>query len=211
MSSLLRSGLVAQLTRFGVVGTVGLVIDVALFNLLRLTVLAPDVLHEGPVIAKLVSTSVAIVANWLGNRYWTFHREKRAHPVGEGLRFAAVSIAAMGIPLGCLWVSHYVLGFTSLLADNVSSNVVGLALGMVFRFWLYRTWVFAEDRGLSSERSERIETGGRSASFRYGAGAPTQPAGASGTTERTIVPSGTTPLHRIQAVAPVDDRGRSHD
>jgi putative flippase GtrA len=177
---MLRTRLVAQLARFGVVGTVGLVIDVALFNALRLTVLAPEVLHEGPVIAKVISTSVAIVANWLGNRYWTFHREQRAHPVGEGLRFAAVSVVAMVIPLTCLWVSHYALGFTSLLADNVSTNVVGLALGMVFRFWLYRTWVFAD-------------------------------ASDSGSTERPVVPSGGAPLHRIQAVATVDDRARTHD
>ncbi|WP_403023442.1 GtrA family protein [Salinibacterium sp. GXW1014] len=177
---MLQSRLFAQLARFGVVGTVGLVIDVTLFNVLRLTVLSPEVLHEGPVAAKVISTSVAILANWLGNRYWTFHREQRAHPVGEGLRFAAVSIAAMGIPLTCLWVSHYLLGFTSLLADNVSTNVVGLALGMVFRFWLYRTWVFAE------------------------------PA-ASGAAERPVVPSGVAPLHRVQAVAPVDDRRHAND
>jgi putative flippase GtrA len=48
----------------------------------------------------------------------------------------------MLIGLACLAVSHYVLGLTSPLADNVSSNVVGLALGTTFRFTLYRAWVF---------------------------------------------------------------------
>jgi putative flippase GtrA len=62
--------------------------------------------------------------------------------VREGLQFAVVSVGGMLIALGCLWMSHYVLGFTSVLADNVSSNVVGLALGAAFRFWLYRVWVF---------------------------------------------------------------------
>lgn len=52
----------------------------------------------------------------------------------------------MLIGLTCLWVSHYVLGYTSLLADNISSNVIGLALGTVFRFWLYREWVFRPRR-----------------------------------------------------------------
>lgn len=186
--------LAAQLARFGLVGAVGLVVDVGVFNLLRLTVLSPETLHEGPVLAKVASTSLAIVANWLGNRYWTFHRKQRAHPVGEGLRFALVSVAAMVIPLSCLWVSHYALGFTSLLADNISTNAVGLALGMVFRFWLYRAWVFAP--------------GG-------GSGAPTQPAGAETNAlrpaERPVVPAGLTPLHRIQAVAPIDDRAHPHE
>src|SRR5690606_25547996 len=140
--------------------TVGLVIDVTVFNVLRMTVLRPEDLAEGPVVAKIVSTSLAIAANWLGNRYWTFHREQRAHPVGEGLRFAIVSITAMAIPVTCLWLSHYVLGMTSLLADNVSTNVVGLALGMVFRFWLYRVWVFAvpADAGALGARTAGLET-----------------------------------------------------
>ena len=39
------------------------------------------------------------------------------------------------------------LGFTSLLADNISSNVIGLGLGTLFRFTFYRMWVFAPHRG----------------------------------------------------------------
>lgn len=131
-----------QLLRFAMVGGVGLVVDVAIFNLLRVTVLSPEVLHEGPVLAKAMSTSIAIVVNWVGNRYWTFGPHRQARPVREGMQFVLVSVGGMIIGLGCLWVSHYVLGFTSLLADNISSNVIGLALGTVFRFWLYREWVF---------------------------------------------------------------------
>jgi putative flippase GtrA len=52
----------------------------------------------------------------------------------------------MGIGLACLWFSHYVLGFTSVIADNISSNVIGLGLGSVFRFTLYRYWVFSPNR-----------------------------------------------------------------
>ena len=138
--------LVTQFSRFGVVGLVGLAIDVGVFNLLRLTVLSPDDLHEGPVIAKIISTSLAIVANWLGNRYWTFGRERRPHWVREAVEFGLVSIGGMLIALGCLWVSHYALGFTSVVADNVSTNVVGLALGTAFRFTFYRLWVFGSHR-----------------------------------------------------------------
>ncbi len=134
--------LVAQLVRFGAVGAVGFVVDVAVFNVLRVSVFSPENLHEGPVLAKVVSTSIAIVVNWIGNRYWTFGPHRRTQAFREGIEFALVSVGGMGIGLACLWFSHYVLGFTSLLADNVSSNVIGLALGTVFRFWLYRMWVF---------------------------------------------------------------------
>jgi len=135
--------LVSQLTRFGLVGLVGLVIDVSVFNLLRTTVLSPEELHSGPLIAKIISTSLAITANWLGNRYWTFRAERRVRFVREGIQFAVVSVGGMLLALGCLWVSHYLLGYTGVLADNISSNGVGLVLGTAFRFWLYRTWVFS--------------------------------------------------------------------
>jgi len=107
-----------------------------------LTVLSPDVIHEGPIIAKVLSTSLAIIVNWLGNRYWTFSSRRRSSKLREAFEFAIVSVGGMLIALTCLWVSHYVLGFTSLLADNIATNVVGLALGTAFRFTFYRLWVF---------------------------------------------------------------------
>ena len=41
--------LLAQLVRFGLVGGVGLVVDTGVFTALRLTVLAPEHVHAGPV------------------------------------------------------------------------------------------------------------------------------------------------------------------
>ena len=140
---------IGQFSRFGVVGLVGLVIDFSIFNVLRSTVLEPEVVDHGPLLAKAISVGVAIVANWLGNRYWTFRAERRPHLLREAVEFAVVSFGGMAIALGCLWVSHYLLGFTGALADNISANVIGLGLGTVFRFWLYRTWVFP-DSGTSA-------------------------------------------------------------
>ncbi|WP_439565938.1 GtrA family protein [Microcella sp.] len=134
--------LLPQLARFGTVGLVGLVVDVALFNLLRVTVLDPDLIAEGPIIAKVISTSVAIAVNWVGSRYWTFRLERRRPAAREALEFAIVSVGGLLIAVACLVVSRYVLGFTSLLADNIATNVVGLALGSAFRFVMYRAWVF---------------------------------------------------------------------
>ncbi|SEB37157.1 Putative flippase GtrA (transmembrane translocase of bactoprenol-linked glucose) [Paramicrobacterium humi] len=138
--------LLVQLVRFGLVGAAGFAVDIVVFNALRLTVLSPEVIAAGPLLAKTVSTSLAILTNWVGNRFWTFSRQRQANTVREGAEFFAVSVAGMGIGLACLWVSHYVLGYTSVLADNIASNVIGLALGAAFRFSLYRLWVFAPSR-----------------------------------------------------------------
>jgi len=134
--------LVTQLTRFGLVGLVGLGIDLLVFNALRLTVFDTATVEHGAFYAKIVSTSLAIIANWLGNRYWTFRHARRPHWVREGIEFAAVSVGGLIISLACLWVSHYLLGFTSILADNIATNFVGLGLGTIFRFTFYRLWVF---------------------------------------------------------------------
>jgi putative flippase GtrA len=135
-----------QLARFGVVGGFGFVLDVGVFNLLLLTVLTPEQVHGGPVIAKTISTLVAIVANWLGNRYWTFAAERSDRGMREGIEFAVASIVGMAVGVGCLWVSHYVLHLTTVLDDNVASNVIGVLLGAVVRFWLYRSWVYRPGR-----------------------------------------------------------------
>ncbi len=162
--------LVAQLARFGVVGLVGLVIDVALFNVLRLTVFSPDEVAEGPLLAKTVSTAVAIVANWIGNRFWTFRAHHGRRLWREFAEFVVVSLGGMAIGLLCLWVSHYVLGFTSVLADNIASNVVGLALGTAFRFALYRLWVFAPRDG--ARQAEAVSAPRGTSSRRAGGTAP---------------------------------------
>jgi len=138
--------LLTQLARFGAVGLVGLVVDVTLFNLLRVTVLAPDVIAEGPILAKVISTSVAIIVNWVGSRLWSFRLEHRRPPLREAVEFALVSVGGMGISVACLVTSHYVLGFTSLLADNIATNMIGLGLSSIFRFALYRSWVFHPQR-----------------------------------------------------------------
>jgi len=176
--------LLAQLARFGVVGAVGFVVDVGVFNLLRVTLFDPATIHEGPVLAKVISTSLAIVVNWLGNRYWTFRKEARKHPASEAVEFFVVSLVGMGIGLGCLWVSHYLLGYTSQLADNISANVIGLGLGTLFRFALYRWWVFNPKRtgvkrdGTPVEASAVTSRGARTAASRS-TGAATTVAGTS--------------------------------
>lgn len=153
--------LLMEFIRFGLVGGVGFIVDVGVFNLLRVTVLDPSHVHGGPVYAKLISTALAIAINWLGNRFWTFRDRRRTDVLRESVEFLIVSVAGMGIPLLCLWVSHYVMGMTSLLADNISSNVIGLGLGAIFRFVLYRVWVFGESR----MRPTVVDTAGKTTSI----------------------------------------------
>lgn len=143
--------LATQLARFGAVGAVGFLVDIGVFNLLRATVLSPTEVHTGPLIAKVISTVLAIMVNWMGNRYWTFGDRRSSSTAREGVEFFVASLIGMVIGLACLWFTHYVLGYTSVLADNISSNVIGLALGTAFRFGAYKLWVFAPHRAAKRE------------------------------------------------------------
>jgi putative flippase GtrA len=100
--------------------------------------------------AKVVSTSLAIIFNWLGNRSWTFRHERHTHIVREFVEFVAASLLGMGVSLACLWFTHYVLNLTSLLADNISGNIIGLGLGTIVRFVLYRYWVWSPRRAAAA-------------------------------------------------------------
>jgi putative flippase GtrA len=146
--------LVRYALKFGVVGFAGYIVDVGLFNLLRLGVFGEGHALQGPLGAKVLSVSVAVLVTWFGNRYWTFRDHRRKNYLLELGEFAAVAAGGLLIGLLCLWISHYVLGFDNLVADNIAANVVGLALGTAFRFFLYRFWVYGHHRkdGLSARQ-----------------------------------------------------------
>jgi len=141
--------LVHEVMKFGVVGIVALVFDVGLFNLLMFSVHSP--LYNKPLSAKIASVAVATTVAYFGNRYWTFRHRGRTSFGREYFLFFVLNGVGLLISVGCLWFSHYALGFTSALADNISANVIGLALGTIFRFWSYRRWVFPEDDDAAAE------------------------------------------------------------
>ncbi|NTW39264.1 MAG: GtrA family protein [Cellulomonadaceae bacterium] len=140
-----------ELIRFGSVGAVAYVVDVGLFNLLRFG--PGEVLGAKPLTAKIVSVAVATLVAWLGNRYWTFAGRRTQTRARELIGFAVVNVGGMAIAVACLAVSHYVLGLTSALADNVSANGVGLVLGTVFRYVAYRNLVFTGSATVPDEAS----------------------------------------------------------
>lgn len=124
-------------SRFGTIGALAFVVDVGTFNLLR------QVVDLGPLTSKTLAVVLATTVAFVGNRSWTFGERGAGRSVRAAyvLFFAANGVALL-ISLACLGFSTYVLGLDSVLAENVSSNVVGLGLGTLFRFWAYARWVF---------------------------------------------------------------------
>ncbi|MCF2533487.1 GtrA family protein [Yinghuangia soli] len=146
-----------ELAKFAVVGGTAYTSDVILFNILLTQA------DLGPLSAKAISLCLSIVVAFIGNRYWTYGERNGGEAASEvsrqGLFFVAITLVGMSIQLAFLGFSHYVLDFTSRLADNISGNLVGMGVATIFRFWGYRTWVFrhqpaaAEDAELPAQAS----------------------------------------------------------
>ena len=71
-----------------------------------------------------------------------------------GLDDFLVNAGGLLIAMACLWFSHYVLGFRSALADNISANVIGVGLGNIFRYLMYRTVIYRVTPRRPAQRRE---------------------------------------------------------
>ena len=136
-----------ELGRFGVVGVAGVIVNLGVFNLLRLGPLSEDstVLGEDDrvVTAKVIATLVSIVFAWVAHRQWTFRGLRTHKPLRELLVFGLVNLIAIVTEAGVVAISHYVLAFTSLAADNIAS-LIGIGLGTVLRYVGYKVFVFTD-------------------------------------------------------------------
>jgi len=134
--SVVRS-LLPEVGRFGVVGLANFMLDVGLFNVLLFTVLSAQ-----PLTAKGLASLVAATSSYFMNRHWTWQHRARSGLTRELTLFLLLSGVGLLITEACLLVSHYGLGLTSRLADNISANVVGLVLATAWRFLSFKKWVF---------------------------------------------------------------------
>ena len=119
------AGIWRELAKFGIVGLAALVIDIGLFNVLRFAG-GEGPMFDRPISSKIISVAVATTFAYFGNRYWTFRQRGRSNMGREYLMFFGLNAIALLIAISCLWLSHYVMGWDSALADNISANVVGL-------------------------------------------------------------------------------------
>jgi putative flippase GtrA len=137
--------LVREVGKFGTVGAVAFLIDLAIFNILLSTGTESRV-------AKTISMVVATTVAFLGNRFWTWRHSRHTHPARQYTLFFVINGVGLGISLACLTLSHNVLGdvwpvLRTQAADNISGQLVGTALGTLFRFWSYRRFVFPAGDG----------------------------------------------------------------
>jgi putative flippase GtrA len=128
-----------EVITFLTVGGLGYIVDVASFNALRST---PGLGGVDPSYARILAVALAMVVTYLGNRLFTWRGQSTGDRRRELGLFVVFNVIGLGLSVLTLVISHDLLGFTSRLADNISANVIGLALGTLFRYWSYKRFVF---------------------------------------------------------------------
>ena len=155
--------LIRELSRFAVVGAIGLLVTDGAFNLMISE-------RQAALTANAVATLAAAVVTFLGSRYWTFRHRRRAGLGREAVTFAVANLAGILIQQACLEFAARVLGAGH---DKIMLNaafLAGLGLATVFRFWSYRRYVWPArsgnrgnvgDAGLAAQPECDVLAGGR--------------------------------------------------
>ncbi|WP_246430368.1 GtrA family protein [Streptomyces rectiverticillatus] len=132
------SGLAAlgrEFAKFGAVGGLGIVVNLAVFNLCR-TVTGLPVVR-----CSVVATLVAIAFNYLGLRHFAYRDRDRSRRSRQVALFAAFSAIGLVIENGVLYVATYSFGWDTPFQNNLF-KFLGIGAATLFRFWTYRAWVF---------------------------------------------------------------------
>src|SRR5215471_4164147 len=127
--------LIPELTKFGLVGLAGAVVDLGGAAYLH------GALGVGPMVSKGLSLTAATIVTYLGSRFWTFRHRMNQALLREGVLFAALNLAGLAIAECVIAFVSYGLDLKGTLAYNAAS-VIGTGLGTIFRYFSYKKWVF---------------------------------------------------------------------
>jgi putative flippase GtrA len=136
----------ARFYKFAVVGVIGSVIDFGIFNLFTI------VFHVSSIASSTVSFALAVINNFVLNRFWTYP-ETRQTPIGKPLiQFIIVSCIGLAIRIPLFaWLEKQLIPLAAKTIPNIlTPTIVGhnvslaLVIGVVllWNFFANRFWTF---------------------------------------------------------------------
>jgi len=127
--------LIHEGSKFLVIGGIGFVVAIG----------GADILHFDVGLGKYTSVTVATIAatvvTFLGNRYWTFRHREGKGTAHESVMFFVLNGVGLLMQYACIGLVQDALGLQGKFWFNFA-NLLGTAIGTVFRFWSYRKWVW---------------------------------------------------------------------
>lgn len=127
--------LVPEVSAFAVIGAANSVLYFVIFNL---------TMTMGAVKATILANAITTVLAYVAHRYWTYRHSAKTQVRREAVLFVGFNLAGTFIQSGVVGVAKYGFGLSE-TTDRLwlnAATMVGIGLGMVFRFWAYRTLVF---------------------------------------------------------------------
>ncbi len=134
--------------RFAIVGTIGAVIDIGIFNF------ASSILKIPALTAQAISFSVAVISNFLWNRYWTYPDSRNKAVVNQLIQFVFVSLIGLAVRTlifdrleeAMIWSASQILPANFFLTFTVVGHNVSLAIVIVvimfWNFFVNRFWTY---------------------------------------------------------------------
>jgi putative flippase GtrA len=92
--------------------------------------------HVAPLVAATAAFSLAVVHNYVANRWLTFRHHRRGF-ASQGVRFAIVAMLALGVNLAVLALLLPILGM-------VGAQVIAICVATPVNFLGNKRWSFAE-------------------------------------------------------------------
>jgi dolichol-phosphate mannosyltransferase len=118
-----------QLLRFGAVGASGYVVNLVVFAT------CVHLIGIDYRVSSVIAYLVSVTSNFWLNRHWTFGA-RQAHPMGQALRFFAISLVVYGFSYVVL-VALVDAGFSKVIAQAIA-----IAAGTPLSFVGQKLWSF---------------------------------------------------------------------
>lgn len=143
LGRLRRTRLFGEVVRFMMVGGIATAVAFVLFNgLVHGFFMGAGPMNGQPIPAYIIANTVGMLISYDLSRRWTFRHRVSEHADGGFTAYVVINAVTMLLPVACLYVTRSVIGWDSAIADNLSANVVGVLLGQIARFFLFRKFVF---------------------------------------------------------------------
>ena len=133
--------------RFAIVGTIGAAVDFGVFNLMI------AVFGVEPVISNIISFSVAVMSNFIWNRYWTYPDSRSKRLRRQLTEFFIVNLVGVGIRTVIfvqleLFFETLFSGLQLPLPNDFLAHNFTLAFGMIivlfWNFFVNRYWTYSD-------------------------------------------------------------------
>ena len=127
-----------RFVKFGIVGTIGAVVDFGLLNL------GIQVFGLAKWLANMFSFSAAVASNFTWNRLWTYP-ESRQQPIGPQMaQFVIVNVVGLLINQAIfLSLDRYVFGHWGAWGYNLA-KAIAIGVVLFWNFFVNRVWTYRD-------------------------------------------------------------------